>query len=314
MEKSDWPPSGPMSMVFTQLLFINFCKDETVQLRWDGPKFDELLQQMHMHVPSIESQKTEKEPIPTKLENEEKNINGGKLSETDKTANDGHGSNSKKQISSKEKQPSMTVTAHKKEEKNEPEIKETSEPASGIVVDLKENDTNTNKMADERNVPEENSQANKTKRSELERANINYDSNVVEEDSTVSKKSELVRANNKRPMTDQINATATKKYEQERAKNNRPTVGQNSEKSNVAKQSNDGSKYPFSRDQNQPKPFIVHDPPPMVMNEPPPPSPPSPTSAPQKSSQQSPPQKSSQRSPPQNNQDPPKKSSTCALL
>ena len=74
MEKSDWPPSGPMSMVFTQLLFINFCKDETVQLRWDGPKFDELLQQMHMHVPAIESQKTEKEPIQTKSENEEKNI------------------------------------------------------------------------------------------------------------------------------------------------------------------------------------------------------------------------------------------------
>ena len=38
-----------MSMVFTQLLFINFCQDETVQLRWDGPKFDELLQKINSY-------------------------------------------------------------------------------------------------------------------------------------------------------------------------------------------------------------------------------------------------------------------------
>ena len=61
MEKSDWPPSGPMSMVFTQLLFINFCKDETVQLRWDGPKFDELLQKIHSYVPTNDRFHNEKQ-------------------------------------------------------------------------------------------------------------------------------------------------------------------------------------------------------------------------------------------------------------
>ncbi|KAK3097094.1 hypothetical protein FSP39_006291 [Pinctada imbricata] len=65
MEKSDWPPSGPMSMVFTQLLFINFCKDESVQLRWDGPKFEELQQKLHQHVPldNDEGLKQEEPPV-----------------------------------------------------------------------------------------------------------------------------------------------------------------------------------------------------------------------------------------------------------
>ncbi|XP_033729321.1 uncharacterized protein LOC117318445, partial [Pecten maximus] len=42
LEKIDWPPAGPMSMVFTQLLFINFYRDENIQMSWDGSKFDEL--------------------------------------------------------------------------------------------------------------------------------------------------------------------------------------------------------------------------------------------------------------------------------
>ncbi|XP_046550236.1 uncharacterized protein LOC124260037 [Haliotis rubra] len=53
LEKMTWPPSGPMSMVFTQLLYINFGKDETVQERWDGDKFDELLTKLDQYVPDI---------------------------------------------------------------------------------------------------------------------------------------------------------------------------------------------------------------------------------------------------------------------
>ncbi|XP_067667243.1 uncharacterized protein [Haliotis asinina] len=53
LEKMTWPPSGPMSMVFTQLLYINFGKDETVQERWDGEKFDELLTTIDQYVPNI---------------------------------------------------------------------------------------------------------------------------------------------------------------------------------------------------------------------------------------------------------------------
>ncbi|XP_067667248.1 uncharacterized protein [Haliotis asinina] len=53
LEKMTWPPLGPMSMVFTQLLYINFGNDETVQERWDGEKFDELLTKLDHHVPGI---------------------------------------------------------------------------------------------------------------------------------------------------------------------------------------------------------------------------------------------------------------------
>ncbi|XP_071171147.1 uncharacterized protein [Mytilus edulis] len=60
LEKMDWPPSGPMSMVFTQLLFINFYRDEEVQMTWTGPKLDELMEKIGLHIPmnmSIEENK-----------------------------------------------------------------------------------------------------------------------------------------------------------------------------------------------------------------------------------------------------------------
>ena len=41
LEKMDWPPAGPMSMVFTQLLYIDFTKDPNIQLNWAGSKFEE---------------------------------------------------------------------------------------------------------------------------------------------------------------------------------------------------------------------------------------------------------------------------------
>ena len=53
LEKIDWPPTGPMSMVFTQLLFINFYRDEEVQMKWTGPKFDELLDKIEEQLPVI---------------------------------------------------------------------------------------------------------------------------------------------------------------------------------------------------------------------------------------------------------------------
>jgi hypothetical protein len=56
MEKIEWPPSGPMSMVLTQLLYVNFSKDESVQLSWDGKYFDELLKKIKECVPEVVSQ------------------------------------------------------------------------------------------------------------------------------------------------------------------------------------------------------------------------------------------------------------------
>ena len=43
LEHMKWPPDGPMSMVFTELLFINFYRDDTVQMSWEGERFDELV-------------------------------------------------------------------------------------------------------------------------------------------------------------------------------------------------------------------------------------------------------------------------------
>ena len=60
LEKIDWPPTGPMSMVFTQLLFVNFYRDEEVQMKWTGPKFDELLQKIGEQIPMIMSNEENK--------------------------------------------------------------------------------------------------------------------------------------------------------------------------------------------------------------------------------------------------------------
>ncbi|XP_033750085.1 uncharacterized protein LOC117334516 [Pecten maximus] len=74
LEKIDWPPAGPMSMVFTQLLFINFYRDENIQMSWDGSKFDELHGKINEYILPIsngDQQTAVKGPdkTPTKSEN-----------------------------------------------------------------------------------------------------------------------------------------------------------------------------------------------------------------------------------------------------
>ncbi|XP_067664704.1 uncharacterized protein [Haliotis asinina] len=53
LEKITWPPSGPMSMVFTQLLYINFSKDESVQEKWTGKEFEEMVGKINKHMPAL---------------------------------------------------------------------------------------------------------------------------------------------------------------------------------------------------------------------------------------------------------------------
>ncbi|XP_030833626.1 uncharacterized protein LOC100888215 [Strongylocentrotus purpuratus] len=46
LEEMTWPPEGPMSMTFTQLLYIDFTK-ETTQAGFEDEKFDELIEKMN---------------------------------------------------------------------------------------------------------------------------------------------------------------------------------------------------------------------------------------------------------------------------
>ena len=55
LEKMTWPPEGPMSMVFTQLLYINFhTPDVSIQNTWDCPQLEELKGKLQIYVPQIE--------------------------------------------------------------------------------------------------------------------------------------------------------------------------------------------------------------------------------------------------------------------
>lgn len=68
LEDTTWPPSGPMSMVFTQLLYIDF-KDESVQQSWSGATFDELLKKIKLYASNDDDKSTsdkERENKPTK--------------------------------------------------------------------------------------------------------------------------------------------------------------------------------------------------------------------------------------------------------
>ena len=56
LEQMKWPPDGPMSMVFTELLYINFHKDEAIQMTWKGATFDELMGKLGHFVPEALTQ------------------------------------------------------------------------------------------------------------------------------------------------------------------------------------------------------------------------------------------------------------------
>ena len=61
LEQMKWPPDGPMSMVFTELLFINFYRDEAAQMTWKGEKFDELQVKLSEFVPEVNVSSRRKE-------------------------------------------------------------------------------------------------------------------------------------------------------------------------------------------------------------------------------------------------------------
>ena len=51
LEQMKWPPDGPMSLVFTELLYINLYKNETEQNSWKGDKFNELVEKLDQYIP-----------------------------------------------------------------------------------------------------------------------------------------------------------------------------------------------------------------------------------------------------------------------
>ena len=51
LEPMSWPPEGPMSLIFAQLLYIDFCQPNTdIQRNWNCPQFDQLINKIKEHV------------------------------------------------------------------------------------------------------------------------------------------------------------------------------------------------------------------------------------------------------------------------
>ena len=59
-KKSTWPPAGPMSMVFAQLLYIDFCKPNAdIQDHWQCPQMEELYGKLAEYVPNVASEEAQ---------------------------------------------------------------------------------------------------------------------------------------------------------------------------------------------------------------------------------------------------------------
>ncbi|KAL4227940.1 hypothetical protein ACF0H5_013379 [Mactra antiquata] len=51
LEQMKWPPEGPMSMVFTEVLYVNMYRDPDIQKSWSGKNFDEFISKVNEHFP-----------------------------------------------------------------------------------------------------------------------------------------------------------------------------------------------------------------------------------------------------------------------
>lgn len=51
LEEMKWPPAGPMSLMFTELLYINMYRDPHVQERWTGAQVNEMFEKLQQYVP-----------------------------------------------------------------------------------------------------------------------------------------------------------------------------------------------------------------------------------------------------------------------
>ena len=50
LEEIQWPPEGPMGMVFSQLLYIRFNRSSN---RWSGEELQQLLGKLHYYIPAM---------------------------------------------------------------------------------------------------------------------------------------------------------------------------------------------------------------------------------------------------------------------
>ncbi|CAF1359773.1 unnamed protein product [Didymodactylos carnosus] len=62
LDRVSWPPPGPMSLVFTEKLSIDFCisanEPNEERILWNGNKFERLLIKLQEHIPEVNISKS----------------------------------------------------------------------------------------------------------------------------------------------------------------------------------------------------------------------------------------------------------------
>ncbi|XP_060592917.1 uncharacterized protein LOC132747531 [Ruditapes philippinarum] len=135
LEAMTWPPDGPMSMVFTELLFINVHRDQQIQEKWTGPKVDELMGKLKIYIPDNEqihsggNDKNENN-MPAKLEPEKPKTVSSRLPKSETKTATNQASNSPKNDQKQEK----VETKSDKNQENSPKKAESQKQASKSCI------------------------------------------------------------------------------------------------------------------------------------------------------------------------------------
>ncbi|CAD5114046.1 DgyrCDS3196 [Dimorphilus gyrociliatus] len=111
LDNMKWPPEGPMSMVFTQLLYIGFHRKKDDKL-WEGDEFNQLISKIDMNAPGG---KNEQQSSSKAINNETEKKN----TQTKKT--DEESKKEEKNVGDEAKQP---------EQSPQPKQRDNSEPSS----------------------------------------------------------------------------------------------------------------------------------------------------------------------------------------
>lgn len=151
LERMKWPPAGPMSMVFTEMLFINFYRNEASQMTWTGDNFDELMEQLGQYVPdnaSVSKSKGNEKTVVLKENNDSHPKGKGTAVSGIATTKDKRQTNKTSDHKITEKVTTSTVDSSKEKKFSVKEVAkptaQTNDRVAGSAK-LKANDTTGNK-------------------------------------------------------------------------------------------------------------------------------------------------------------------------
>ena len=175
LEQMKWPPDGPMSMLFTELLYINFYRDDNVQMTWRGDTFDELIKKLGQFVPVIE----------TNAGSNDKYSSNATTVNVSVKRQDKENNSEKRTIKTGDRKPSSVtvIPKDKNESEGKPNSSNTTKTDSKTVTDINTSDPKNKSKANVKSNSKENEEQTTVGRETNKRTYIRNASKVDPSDS-----------------------------------------------------------------------------------------------------------------------------------